>query len=115
MNFRDAASLMRFRDAAAPPIAHPFPSPPMEPTAFACDGCGLGTVSLRVHQRPNGDEHWLCVHCSTRAFGAVAVDVAAEVVRDRAAYAGGMRRPRPKQPKTVLAGTADAQRDVPSD
>ncbi len=68
-----------------PAIPNPFPSPPMEPSAFRCDGCGRGTVSLRVHQRPNGDEHWLCIGCSTRAYGAV--DVAAEVARDRAAYA----------------------------
>lgn len=73
-----------------PAIPNPFPSPPMEPSEFRCDGCGRGT-SLRVHQRPNGDEHWLCSSCSKRAYGAVAVDVAAEVARDRAAYAGGPR------------------------
>lgn len=72
-----------------PTHLQPFPSPPMEPTAFACDGCGLGTIALRVHQRPNGDEHWLCARCSKRAYGAV--DVAAEVARDREVHAGGPR------------------------
>lgn len=49
--------------------AQPFPGPRMEPTAFQCDGCGLATTALHVHRRPNGDEHWLCVGCRSRAYG----------------------------------------------
>lgn len=69
----------------------PFPSPRMEPTAFACDGCGRATIALRTHRRPNGDEYWLCTSCQPRAYGSVPVDVVQQVAEDRAKHAGGMR------------------------
>jgi hypothetical protein len=50
----------------------------MQPTAFQCDGCGLATIALHVHRRPNGDEHWLCIRCQPRAFGAVPVEAKEE-------------------------------------
>ena len=58
--------------------AQPFPGPPMQPTAFRCDGCGIARIELHVHRRPNGDEHWLCIRCQPRAFGSVPVDVVAQ-------------------------------------
>lgn len=74
-----------------PAIPQPFPGPPMQPTAWQCDGCGLATIALHVHRRPNGDEHWLCTRCQPRAFGAVPVDVVEQVKREREVHAGGPR------------------------
>lgn len=56
---------------------------------FQCDGCGRATNHPLAHQRPNGDQHWLCASCQPRAYGSVPVDVAEQVRRDREAYAGG--------------------------
>lgn len=74
-----------------PTHRQPFPSPRMEPTAFACDGCGLATIALHVHRRPNGDQHWLCYPCSKRAYGSVPVAVVQQVAEDRAKHGGGPR------------------------